>query len=57
MLVLVIFIAIEYGFGFGNERRKAFSPGNRSPNELPRLRPVPLPVGSSMLLRLGPALG
>jgi hypothetical protein len=32
-------------------------PGKRSPNELPLLRPVPLPTGSSMLFRLEPALG
>jgi hypothetical protein len=32
-------------------------PGNRSPNELPLLRPVPFPTGSSVLFRLVPALG
>jgi hypothetical protein len=32
-------------------------PGKRSPNELPLLRPVPFPTGSSVLFPLGPALG
>ena len=31
-------------------------PGNRSPNELPLLRPLPFPTASSVLFRLGPAL-
>jgi hypothetical protein len=31
-------------------------PGNRSPNELPLLRPVPFPTDSSVLFRLGPTL-
>jgi hypothetical protein len=37
--------------------KEASLPGNRSPKELPLLRPIPFPVGSSMLFRLGPALG
>lgn len=32
-------------------------PGNRSPNELPLLRPVLFPRGLSVSFRLGPALG